>query len=482
MIAEGKLMRTPDKAARISWANGAPIARNHEETIHSAVIRQIPPTQNSTIKRSNLIIAHYPDQGDPEASYDEDPKEGYVFHTRKVMPIIRRNSLAWPERRRARFDGVFPPGRPTRIGPPGNKDQLNFSSPPSEPNVTIPNGRVQQSRPEAQIPKPALPFDPMDSDQVMEDVTAPQVKAPPHQQKQVPSAMTKQKKKPAEGPKMQSAVGRQLNMDKLVTNVLSTPLTLTLSELLGDSPQCPKQVSEYLRITRPKTYATEHEPAKVYRLKNLGKPGFDDRLIQLQVKFANGLTADAVVDPGSQMDVLSKDLCTALQLPIDPLAQASMEDAGLGRTDMYGLCHDVELTTGNLKSTTDLWVGPSGVPLLLGRPWQRKNRISIEERASGTWLSRRNDLGIKTWEICALPIKRLVDLTNTSNHFFGQSDPQPAYHVRKHPKYSSTGDTQDNPIHIQPQPGEAHDEPIYIEDDDYYAYDTEPGEWIDEED
>jgi hypothetical protein len=268
---------------------------------------------------------------------------------------------------------------------------------------------------------------------------------------------------------MQSAIGRQLNMDKLVANVLSTPLTISLSELLGASPQCSKQVLDYLRITRPKTYATD--VAKVFNVKKLnnGLPSSDDRLIQLKVTFDNGTIAEAVVDPGSQLDVISKDLWYALQLPIDLISQVCMEDAGSGRTEMYGLCHDVNLTTGNLQTNTNLWVGPPGIPILLGRPWQRKNRISIEERPSGTWLVHRDETGKKTWEICALPAKSIADFTAT-NHFFGQrttqNNVQPAYQLQKAPPPTPIGGTKDNPIDV---------------DCEWLGYETEQGDWIDDD-
>ena len=51
--------------------------------------------------------------------------------------------------------------------------------------------------------------------------------------------------------KQQSKLQQQLNMDELVANVLATPTTITIRELLGASPPTSKKIQECLRITRP---------------------------------------------------------------------------------------------------------------------------------------------------------------------------------------------------------------------------------------
>ena len=81
----------------------------------------------------------------------------------------------------------------------------------------------------------------------------------------------------------------------------------------------------------------------------------------------------------------------------------------------------IRLSAGNLVTITDLWVGPNlPFSILLRRPWQRKNRVSIEECETGTWLCRRNPYDQKIWETCAVPAKHAEDFIDSiQGNFFG---------------------------------------------------------------
>ncbi|KAJ7132023.1 hypothetical protein C8R44DRAFT_582485, partial [Mycena epipterygia] len=64
-----------------------------------------------------------------------------------------------------------------------------------------------------------------------------------------------------------------------------------------------------------------------------------------------------------------------------------MNDANGGRGQLQGWIKDVEFNCGGALTTTDLWVSQQApFKLLLGRPWQRGNLVSIDEREEGTYL------------------------------------------------------------------------------------------------
>ncbi|KAJ6447503.1 hypothetical protein C8R47DRAFT_1231402 [Mycena vitilis] len=64
-----------------------------------------------------------------------------------------------------------------------------------------------------------------------------------------------------------------------------------------------------------------------------------------------------------------------------------MNDANGGRGQLQGWIRGVEFNCGGALTETDLWVSQKApFELLLGRPWQRGNLVSIDERDEGTYL------------------------------------------------------------------------------------------------
>src|SRR5690242_20561086 len=54
---------------------------------------------------------------------------------------------------------------------------------------------------------------------------------------------------------------------------------------------------------------------------------------------------------------------------------------------MRGLVRNVDLTCGAITTLADVFISEkSPFTLLLGRPWQRQNFVSIDERTTGTYL------------------------------------------------------------------------------------------------
>ncbi|TFK16854.1 hypothetical protein FA15DRAFT_606258, partial [Coprinopsis marcescibilis] len=102
----------------------------------------------------------------------------------------------------------------------------------------------------------------------------------------------------------------------------------------------------------------------------------------------NGNSITAIIDTGSQLNVVSDQVANnVLQLPIDLTKSVYMNDANGGASRLKGLIENVKFTCGGVITYTDLYVGEK-VPfdLLLGRPWQRGNYVSIDEQEEGTYL------------------------------------------------------------------------------------------------
>lgn len=91
-------------------------------------------------------------------------------------------------------------------------------------------------------------------------------------------------------------------------------------------------------------------------------------------------------------------------MPIDKTYNITMRDANGGKGELNGFVRDVNLTAGSIFTTTSLHVGQT-VPfdLLLGRPWQQGNYVSIVERKSGTYLLFNDpDTDEVHHELCAI--------------------------------------------------------------------------------
>ncbi|KAJ7029250.1 hypothetical protein C8F04DRAFT_1265125 [Mycena alexandri] len=93
-------------------------------------------------------------------------------------------------------------------------------------------------------------------------------------------------------------------------------------------------------------------------------------------------------DTGSQLDVVSAEV-TALKIQrtVDMSQVTGMHDANGGNSQLQGWIRDVEFNCGGAYTVTDLWVSRKPpFDLLLGRPWQCGNLVSIDEREEGTYL------------------------------------------------------------------------------------------------
>ena len=65
-----------------------------------------------------------------------------------------------------------------------------------------------------------------------------------------------------------------------------------------------------------------------------------------------------------------------------------MYDVSGSKTELVGMIKSIPLRSGSVKTdATEVYVG-GNLPceLLLGRPWQRGNLVTIDERREGTYL------------------------------------------------------------------------------------------------
>src|SRR5467141_3148541 len=428
MISAGSIVRNDQ--GRITWPDGSNIARAFNENILTAVNRELA----SRTKTTNLIRAtSTPQEHDPVS------KDDYIIHNGQVFVAVRGKDTKAPRKeahedpkRRMIFDGIRLPQIPAA------------SQKPTEPLAQEP--RIVLPPPLATYEQPPAPFDPFDDDEIMEDISSDSstdsttfpVKKVPKKTKRltkpnkkqpvIPSIPNDQSMKKEPLPKQQSELQQTLNVKSLIDKVLETPTTITLRELLGAAPMTSKKIQDYLRITRPSKFIQKEElvndkvpeRAQVNSVRESEYQPQDAKLIKLRLSFTNGHMEEALIDPGSEMDIMNQATWIKSQAPMTYTTRTAMRDAGDHLTSLDGRCDDLILKSGNLVTTSNFWVGNVPFPLLCGRPWQRRNKVNVEERDTGTWLVHRDNFDSKLWEICAVPSKRSLNMHGYSQDFFRQ--------------------------------------------------------------
>ena len=153
----------------------------------------------------------------------------------------------------------------------------------------------------------------------------------------------------------------------------------------------------------------------------------------------------ALLDSGSEINVISLSMCSRLGLIHNPLPELKMFTANGQSEDMAGTVENVVIDAGGLKSKAHFYVSPSECPfgVLLGQPWLRHVKAGINWDESGRrWVSWTDGRGSnrKYGDFTHLEdgrVLRLEDLAGTHAEVnatvctsaLGRTDP-PSYHPR----------------------------------------------------
>lgn len=378
LIAKGTIKR--DSNGRLTMGDGSPIVRARGEPFVQAIYKMAPQTS----ARTNFIaLSSY----SPDYTSDSDFESSYSDAF--VMPVERAKK-ATKTARELRFEGVFPPPRPdwakgksTRMRitkekenlPPRNLDQNHMG--PAQPVGAQP------------VQPHGAAFDPDNDDAVMEDATPParrrersprniaQAPAPNEHRTENASLADKVRKIPVA---TQSELSKKIKPGQLLDKILNTQLTVTVGEALGTSREVSHSLSEVLKYKRPAEIRENLVAATIFN-RNRGA------LIHFTLE-CDGRPLNALVDTGSMLNVMSKRAWqTVVRRPLDSEDIISMKDANGGERALLGVVKDVTFKCGSAVTFANVYVADHvEFDLLLGRPWQRDNRVSIEERKDGTYL------------------------------------------------------------------------------------------------
>jgi len=220
-----------------------------------------------------------------------------------------------------------------------------------------------------------IEWDPENEEEMIEDPASNPASTDkaPRLKSQAPAQPLPERKKPTP---RQSAVSAHVDPLAVLTRLLSTPVQLQVGEVLGVSQELSGLLNESIKLKAGKSVVAS---SFITRTRGI--------LIRLQME-CDGNPITAIIDTGSQLNIVSRTIWkSAIKRPMDIAKTLSMNDANGGEGVLRGLIQHVPLTCGQVHTEANLYVGDH-VPfqLLLGRPWQRGNYVSIDERMEGTYL------------------------------------------------------------------------------------------------
>jgi hypothetical protein len=298
-----------------------------------------------------------------------------------------------------------PPKKERAIAPAVKEPPKNALPLATQMQVPVPIVSSQKSKGEDKIKRngreePAQKMRPVDTrvpeyngrrdDAIMEDVSNQQhVKHKMHEPGEADKSMRPKNESPAghhvaEKHPRQSEVAAQVKTIGVLNQVLNTRIDLAIGEVLGISKDLSALLGDKIKpkSTKPPGPIVASLPiATSFYTKNRGL------LIQLHMQ-CDGRPITAIIDTGSQLNIVNKSICDSKIIrPVDNKEKISIADANGGQGKLEGMVANVPLNCGEVATSANLYVG-THVPfeLLLGRPWQRGNYVTIDERRNGTYL------------------------------------------------------------------------------------------------
>ena len=396
LLQQGILAK--DRMGRIVYQDGSSIRHMGDETFLQAYERE---------QRLSSHFVMIPDDSDTDSEFggeDSDSSLGDLYFDPEWSnysdheDVFAVHDVGWksyaaerPEKKIAAkqkmiLDGVYPPrlkdlakgkenrpanpetGRPVRPGKAQGPKPTAIIEPAMKPKKPAEPTPVEVHKPR---------YDASNDDHIIEDKRLKPINA---QKKPDDQLMGDAKSLDKRLPRS-SAVSEHVNVLGVLDQVLNAKVELAVGEIIGVSRELSGQLANAIKFKANK----QSEPVG---LTTVGKKIKTRGLLIKAAMEIDGNTIEAIIDTGSQLNIVNETACKSIiRRPIDYSAKQSMNDANGGEGKLQGIVENVPLDYGSVRTRANLYVG-SHVPfdLLLGRPWQRGNLVSIDEMEDGTYL------------------------------------------------------------------------------------------------
>lgn len=343
---EGRIM-LPNGGYIPRGLNGQDISQRIDEAIAADTNRSRATGSNAIIipgASSNMFEVFPPEEYQVEIEDDELESEMQVL-------LARVNELT-AKKKRTEFEGVFPPQGNQRAGPSRQKAAHPKQVPPAvtgtqpAPTVTTPSITVQPPVPSSSAPHYSTPE------------SAKQPAAPQYHYES-----------PSDSPALAKAA---------IARVLDTSVTISQRELLALSPDFRKHLKDITTARRviSTTVFSEVDADVLFA----GKDGSDSKPLIVaggleSLRVVNGTIADkheveCVLDSGSQIVVMRRDVWIKTGLPIRADRALMMESADKGKSLTLGQIENVKVTIGSVEAYLQIQVVEDApFKVLIGRPF-----------------------------------------------------------------------------------------------------------------
>ncbi|KZP28057.1 hypothetical protein FIBSPDRAFT_729688, partial [Athelia psychrophila] len=367
---------------RMTLANGNMIPRYSGEPLVDAAKRAM--TAPPPVVVSNLVNILSDEDLLAAAVVDNWGRNqmSYVFPAERV----EKHTLA---KRKQVMDGVYVPARPK----PGNTPRSPTKLSPIAITKPTVKPTPQRTGPKAQVPGESRrpEFDGQNDDDILDDEQRHKHRTDRQQvQSRNHGPVVNDTAKLHDSYPKRVIVTRQSEITSftkpvdILNRILNSRMELCIGEIMGISKEISSMISDKMKL-RPQR--SDNPTSKVLPVATSFVVKDRGTLIKLIMQ-CDGPPFAAIIDTGSMVNIVSQTVCNEnLNQPVDYSKTMQIADANGGAGVLCGLLTNVPLCCGNVCTPADLYV-KAGAPfeMLLGRPWQRDNLITIDERVSGTYI------------------------------------------------------------------------------------------------
>ena len=199
----------------------------------------------------------------------------------------------------------------------------------------------------------------------------------------------------------QSSIGSRFDPSKMADQLLNAPVTVTIGEMLAASPDLQRSISDQLRRKRvpldgsrtSSTFAAlETSDAASFQGTGhvLGHDGFpiSREALALRVVRPNWENSrcvfDCILDSGSQINVIRKDVCDALGLAVLPGERVTMESADGRKSETLGQVHNAVMCFNGIRLPVKAQVMKNApYQILLGQPFFALTSLRAQHYLNG---------------------------------------------------------------------------------------------------
>jgi hypothetical protein len=156
----------------------------------------------------------------------------------------------------------------------------------------------------------------------------------------------------------QSELSVTVDRRGLMERILNMEIPMSLREIMVTSKELRTEIQDMIKVKNVRAVllgkALDHP-----LIASMGWPRSEGVLIKLDLRTGGRLVC-AIIDTGSQLDIVRSDVATwKIKREVDMEQAITMNDANGGKGELRGKIENVEFTCGAVVTSTDLWVSPA---------------------------------------------------------------------------------------------------------------------------